>query len=814
MKLKIFLFDTLFLSSLFFANNISGQNILPKGKQENQAKPDSVIVQIQPIPATELTFASTEAFNLLIESGKERLTEEEISNYEQQSDTLFSVIDVFLNDSSFQSFEGFSTRELDNTQNNANIYMNQLAGLQDELSQRSKHSENVVVELVQAKKRWQLTLERSTEDEIPEALMDRISRIIHGIDSVRTVLQGDIEIILLQLDKLSNKRNALDSLQEKIKAEKLLFGESLFIRDMPGFIKDLSTLNDSTLIQTHIIHTRKSVKSDVKLFNSEFRTPLLFVTFVSFLLLIFSFWFKKNYLRMIAVRDFELSEIHLKIINAPILVVLFVTTFLIRFIFHDLPFTFMAINSVILTIAILMIAMRLFASLVKPWGQWLIQIYLFIVLYELIFYPDIILRIILLLISVTGFGLFLWMILKKPFSGQLKHKFVYNLLLTILGGFTIFLFISIIANLIGAFRMAEFFALAPTQIVIVAIAIHISTKVIDTIVFLFLASKNLQRVNVLREEFFTIYRKFVRLINLFLWLFFMVTALKILRIKESIFEWGSKALTEGWKIGEVVISLGSILIFIFVIWLSIFISRAVRHILEKDVFVRVSTAKGIPDTIIMLVRIGLITGGFFLAAAAAGMELTNLSIILGAFSVGIGFGLQNIFNNMVSGLILAFERPIKVGDTIQVGELMGVVLSIGFRASTIKSFDGAEVILPNGNLISNQMINWTLSDSFRRMDIRLGVAYGTDPDKVIEIMQKAAESHELVSNKPSPTAFFLGFGESSLDFRLLAWTDIDHRLTVESELYLSVNKKLTEAGIEIPFPQTDLHIRSDYREKS
>ena len=215
----------------------------------------------------------------------------------------------------------------------------------------------------------------------------------------------------------------------------------------------------------------------------------------------------------------------------------------------------------------------------------------------------------------------------------------------------------------------------------------------------------------------------------------------------------------------------------------------------------------------MLVRIGVITGGFFLAAAAAGMELTNLSIILGAFSVGIGFGLQNIFNNMVSGLILAFERPIKVGDTIQVGELMGVVLSIGFRASIIKSFDGAEVILPNGNLISNQMINWTLSDSFRRMDIRLGVAYGTDPDQVIEIMKKTAGEHDRVNKVPAPSAFFLGFGESSLDFRLLAWTEIDHRLTVESELYLSINKALTDTGIEIPFPQTDLHIRSDYREQ-
>jgi small-conductance mechanosensitive channel len=191
------------------------------------------------------------------------------------------------------------------------------------------------------------------------------------------------------------------------------------------------------------------------------------------------------------------------------------------------------------------------------------------------------------------------------------------------------------------------------------------------------------------------------------------------------------------------------------------------------------------------------------------MHMTNLSIVLGAFSVGIGFGLQNIFNNMVSGLILAFERPINVGDVVQVGELMGTVRSIGLRASTIKSFDGAEVIVPNGNLMSNEMINWTLSDSFRRMDIRVGVAYGTDPERVLEIMMQIAGEHAGVRKKPAPSAFFIEFGDSSLNFRLLAWVLLDNRLEVESELHVLINKKLAEAGIEIPFPQRDLHIRSD-----
>jgi small-conductance mechanosensitive channel len=324
-----------------------------------------------------------------------------------------------------------------------------------------------------------------------------------------------------------------------------------------------------------------------------------------------------------------------------------------------------------------------------------------------------------------------------------------------------------------------------------------------------LAGKILQRLNMVREGIQKIHKKIARIINLFLWIFCFTVLLDLLNFKERFIEWGKETLNTGWTLGAVDITPASILIFLFVIWLSVILSRTISTILEKDIFTRVPVAKGIPHTVTMLLKITLIAGGFFLAAAAAGMELSNLSIIIGAFSVGIGFGLQNIFNNMVSGLILAFERPIKVGDIVQVGELMGEVKSIGFRASIIKSFDGAEVIVPNGNLISDQMVNWTLTDYLRRMDIRTGVAYGTDPEVVLEILKNVAEEHEKVRKDPAPSAFFIGFGESSLDFRLLAWTNVDGRLLVESELNVTINSKLKEAGIEIPFPQRDLHIRSD-----
>jgi potassium efflux system protein len=205
----------------------------------------------------------------------------------------------------------------------------------------------------------------------------------------------------------------------------------------------------------------------------------------------------------------------------------------------------------------------------------------------------------------------------------------------------------------------------------------------------------------------------------------------------------------------------------------------------------------------------VITIGFLLAIAAAGVEMSKLAILLGALGVGIGFGLQNIFNNLISGIILAFERPINEGDVIEVGSQLGVVKQIGIRASTIRTWEGAEVIVPNGNLISNELINWTLTDQQRRAELNVGVAYGTDPELVIQILRDCAASHSDIMKDPEPIPIFTAFGSSSLDFRLLFWiTDNERRLMILSDLAVMINAALKKAGITIPFPQQDLHVKT------
>jgi small-conductance mechanosensitive channel len=192
-----------------------------------------------------------------------------------------------------------------------------------------------------------------------------------------------------------------------------------------------------------------------------------------------------------------------------------------------------------------------------------------------------------------------------------------------------------------------------------------------------------------------------------------------------------------------------------------------------------------------------------------GVPLDRLTLVVSALGVGIGFGLQNIVNNFVSGVILLFERPIRVGDLIQLEGLFGHVSTIGIRASKVRTFDGSDVIVPNGDLVSARVTNWTLADKKRRIDFPVGVAYGTDPTRVLEILLQIAKEHPEVLEHPEPEALFRSFGDSSLDFALRCWTESDRGLfAVQSDLAVGINAALAEAGIEIPFPQRDLHLRS------
>jgi small-conductance mechanosensitive channel len=191
--------------------------------------------------------------------------------------------------------------------------------------------------------------------------------------------------------------------------------------------------------------------------------------------------------------------------------------------------------------------------------------------------------------------------------------------------------------------------------------------------------------------------------------------------------------------------------------------------------------------------------GLLIGAGILGISFSSLTLIVGALGVGIGFGLQNIVNNFVSGLILVFERPVQVGDAVQFDQMSGVVTQIGFRASRIRTYSGSEVIVPNGDLVSRQLINWTLSDRRRRLELPVTVAYGSDCELVERTLLQAASGDKEVMVEPQPVAVLENFGPTALEFRLYCWVaDYDVGLHVKNRLNHAIIRGLLEAGVEVP----------------
>jgi small-conductance mechanosensitive channel len=245
-----------------------------------------------------------------------------------------------------------------------------------------------------------------------------------------------------------------------------------------------------------------------------------------------------------------------------------------------------------------------------------------------------------------------------------------------------------------------------------------------------------------------------------------------------------------------------------VVWVSYKLSQLIRFVLDADVFPHTHLPRGSSAAIMTLTHYAVMTIGVLVAFSAAGFDLSRITIIFGALGVGIGFGLQNVVNNFVCGLILLFERPVKVGDVIELDDLMGEVREIAMRASRIRAFDGARIVVPNSDLLSARVVNWTYRDNLRRVEIPVGVAYGTDPARVIELLADVASKHPEVSDVPEPKVLFLALGDSALDFVLRIWTPTPTYTRVSSEVLLAVTEALNEAEINIPFPQRDLHLRS------
>ena len=415
-------------------------------------------------------------------------------------------------------------------------------------------------------------------------------------------------------------------------------------------------------------------------------------------------------------------------------------------------------------------------------------------------------RLVQLCLSVAGAAM-LWHALRP--GGALRReeprwrRYIQHLAWVLLAAFGV----AIVANVIGNVSLADAINSGVAVSGYLGILLRAVTMVVD--VFASAAVRaGAKESHYLAARGEQVERTLVRTVSAIALLAWLIVSLKGFQMWEPVRDVVAGALGSSYTVGKVSLSLGAVLLFLLVLMLGVLGARLVSGIVEYDVLGRMDLRRGVSVTVGSLMRYVLFTVAFFLSLAAVGIDASNLAILGGALGVGIGFGLQNIVNNFISGLLLAFERPVSIGDTVQVGVNTGEVKEIGIRASIIRTFEGAEVIVPNSELITQDVINWTRSGTLRRLEIPVGTAYGTDPERVIALLTDVALAHPLVRGNPRPFTLFLGFGDSSLNFAVRAWTDSLDWPIVRSDIAVAMNAALRDAGIEIPFPQRDLHVRS------
>lgn len=248
--------------------------------------------------------------------------------------------------------------------------------------------------------------------------------------------------------------------------------------------------------------------------------------------------------------------------------------------------------------------------------------------------------------------------------------------------------------------------------------------------------------------------------------------------------------------------------FLILLIIAVF-SKLLIRFLKKKVFARYNIKEGIQESISRLIHYVFIILGLLITLDYLGINMTTLATLSAVLMVGIGFGLQNITSNFISGLILLFERPIQAGDFIEVSNIFGKVSAINARSTTVTTIDNITMIVPNSQFISESLTNWSYKDPRIRLHIRVGVSYGADIDLVRDTLLAVGRAHSEVLKKPEPIVYFNEFGDSSLNFDLIVWTDKPlQQFKIRSDLNFATVHAFREKGIEIPFPQRDLHVRS------
>jgi len=784
-------------------------SLYSQDKKKEETPEEKVIApKIKLIPTHELTSRIPDATNKIKKIKESLISKDELNLKKAKLDTFLINLKKFE-----REHAAFTKRISDESRLRYELYQwvkykNKLTEIQHEFNSINSDLLNDKEKLTELKNVWEKSLEVAKKNNLPRNAKKIVSSFITEIDNVDMLVNQKSNFLYTQLERITNNTITINDYIQIIEKKLDNLTELMLLTKDPSLI--------------HIIFNKDTTQTRRTYTATELFVPIGQYFSDNIIVVVIHFLFLFILITLMTIVKKRIKPEKYKDINPRLLYTVFEvlsrplsTSFLIfllsaNMVYSDAPPVMRTLIFFLLLIPVLIIIPVITIKQLNFYIYGLGVIYLLTLFLRLHLIASSIQYLIILgaiILTLLGINKFLK---RKILIRIFRKKTAKNIVVFLFYAFSLLLVIAFFSIIIGYYTLGVFIFDNTIWSIYRFFLFYAAYVILDGFNELMINNDYVLKIKSVNKNKEAILSWTNTLIRLILVYFFLKEVFSLFRVEDQVKEF----LVSLWALkispGELEFTIGNILTLIITLWVSNLLSKVISSVLEQDVLRKFKFKRGVPKTISTLAKYTILTIGFLIAIAAAGMELQSFTIILGALGVGIGFGLQDIINNFISGLILLFERPIQVGDTVQVDQLWGKVKSIGIRSSVIRAFDGSEVIVPNSMLISREVTNWTLSDQKRRLEIEVGVEYGTDLSKVLKILIDSAKKHKSVMDDPEPMAWFTGFGDSSINFKLVFWhPEFDGSLALKSEVAISVFEAFEKEGITIPFPQQDVYIKEN-----
>jgi small-conductance mechanosensitive channel len=667
----------------------------------------------------------------------------------------------------------------------------ELAEWKRSLTKRITQLDEDRVRLTQLEQVWKATRASVLEAKMPPEILEQVEHVLAAVKRTQGKAEAQQLVVLSLQTRVAEQDGRAIHTLNAIERGREAFIRRLAVRDgAPIWSVELwSESAQNLMAQSH-----NSLARQVQALRGylDRKSGSLLMQGVLFLAILFGLIGVRRTLRRLGGDEASHAA---RVFDSPVATALLLALLATSWIYPEAPRLFLAISGAAAMIPTILVVRKLIDRRLFPVLNALVVFY-FVDQLRVVAASQAVLSRLLLLAEMLGGGLFVGWLLGPGRLGTAKEdsrfwKAIGKACWVALGWFAA----AFIADALGYVSLSKLLGHALLQSAYMALILYAVVRIIDGLCLSALSVPPLARLGLVKRHEDLLRSRARGVLTWTAILLWAVYVLEALSLRAPVFQDLREVLTKPWLFK---VSPGDVVLFGITVWASFLVSRIVRFVLEEEVYARVKLAPGLHYSISKMVNYVILVIGFFIGVAVLGFDLTRLTILVGAFGVGLGFGLQNIINNFVSGLILLFERPIKVGDVVQLGDHEGVVKHIGIRASIVEAPNGSEFIVPNASLISETVTNWTLSDRLRRIDLPVAVGGPADARQVMELLKGAAAAQPRVLKDPPPQTLLGSFAGDSMSFELRAWINqTEDWAQIRSELALGVRAALAERNIAV-----------------